>query len=266
MSKSQQQDRVYGIHGATSVLKGSPHRVRRVLIAEGFHGKRLQAIRSLAREQHIAVKSVPRSTLNRITNGALHQGVVLDVDSIIAKTEIELQNAFESWKTPLILSLDAVVDPRNVGACLRTAEGAGVDAVLLGRSRSAPLTETVHRTSVGALESMFVVHVANLVRRLDWFKSHGCWIVGTDHSASTNYSEVDLTTPTVVVVGGEEKGLRKLTASKCDQVVAIPMLGQVESLNVAVATGVLLYEANRQRALVSQSATEGTNAATDTAH
>ncbi|MCY4143112.1 MAG: 23S rRNA (guanosine(2251)-2'-O)-methyltransferase RlmB [Gammaproteobacteria bacterium] len=258
MSRPQSSDRVYGIHGATSVLKESPQRVRRVLIADGFHGKRLQAIRTLAKEQRVAVKSVPRSTLNRITDGAPHQGVVLDVDSIVAKTESELQEVFATWQTPLILGLDGVVDPRNVGACLRTAEGAGVDAVLLGRSRSAPLTDTVYRTSMGALESMFVVHVANLARRLDWLKNQGCWIIGSDHSASTSYSDVDLTVPTVIVTGGEEKGLRALTASKCDQIVGIPMLGQIESLNVAVATGVLLYEAIRQRAQAHQNKEQDT--------
>ena len=251
-SSTTREDRAYGIHSAMALLRDSPHRVRRVLIAEGYHGKRLQTVRTLAKEGQVTVKSVPRSTLNRVSRGAVHQGIVLEIDAAVAKTEHEFEVAFDQWQMPLILALDGVLDPRNVGACLRTAEGAGVDAVLLGKSRSAPLSDVVHRTSTGALDSVFVVQVANLVRRLDWLKDRGCWVVGTDHSATKTYHEADLNAPTVLVVGGEEKGLRALTLSKCDQLVGIPMFGKVENLNVAVATGILLYEARRQRTVVSE--------------
>ncbi|MCY3884771.1 MAG: 23S rRNA (guanosine(2251)-2'-O)-methyltransferase RlmB [Gammaproteobacteria bacterium] len=249
MNQSQSTDRrVYGIHSAMSMLQQSPRQIHRVLLAEGFHGNRLKRIREEALRLGIRVSTVPRSTLDRLARGATHQGVLLETVVAQAKSEQEFEQEFEQWKNPFILVMDGVLDPRNLGACLRVAAAAGVDAVLIGKNRSAPLTEVVHRTSTGALDSVFLVQVSNLARRLDWLKDHGCWVVGTQLNASNNYLKADFVSPTVVVVGGEEKGLRQLTRAKCDHLVSIPMFGNVESLNVSVATGILLYEVQRQRA------------------
>ena len=245
--KRRSDSHVYGIHSAVSMLSTSPRRVRRVLLASGFRGKRLMAVRDLATQNQVRTKIVPRNNLDRIAAGEPHQGVILEIDTFELRTEHEFERAFEEWDAPLILALDGIQDPRNLGACLRTAEGAGVDAVLLTKNRSAPITDVVHRTSTGALDSVFLVGVSNLVRRLDWLKQNGCWVTGTSNDVEVGYTEVDFKVASVLVVGGEEKGMRQLTASKCDHLVSIPMLGDVESLNVAVATGVLLYEAVRQR-------------------
>ena len=248
MNKPQSEDRrVYGIHSALAVLSGSPRKIHRVLIAEGFHGNRLQRIREEAVRQKIKVSLVPRSTLDRLARGATHQGVILETVVSEARSESDFEKAFESWENPLILAMDGVLDPRNLGACLRVAEGAGVDAVLIGKNRSAPLSEVVLRTSAGALESVFVVQVSNLARRLDWLKDRGCWVTGSQLGGTFSYLQADFISPTVLVVGGEEKGLRQLTRQKCDQLVSIPMHGTIESLNVAVAAGILLYEVRRQR-------------------
>lgn len=248
MNTSESNDRrVYGIHSAMSMLRGSPRRIHRVLLAEGFHGNRLQRIREEALRLKVRVSTVPRSTLDRLARGATHQGVVVETVVAEARSEHEFEQAFESWDNPLILAMDGVLDPRNLGACLRVAEGAGVDAVLIGKNRTAPLSDVVHRTSTGALESVFLVQVSNLARRLDWLKERGCWVTGTQLGGSSSYLHADFTSPTVLVVGGEEKGLRQLTRAKCDLLVSIPMYGTVESLNVAVAAGILLYEVRRQR-------------------
>lgn len=240
-------DVVVGIHSAASVLERSPDRVRRVLLAKNWHGKRLHALYELARSQNIKVKPVPRLTLDRIAKGLPHQGIALEVQAFKTRTEIEFEQDCAEWDQPLLLVLDGIQDPRNLGACLRAADGAGVDAVLLGKNRCAPLTEVVHRTSTGVVDSMYLVEVSNIARRLDWLKARGFWLTGAAGDSDTAYSEVDYRGPTAIVVGGEEKGIRQLTAKKCDYIVSIPMYGQASSLNVAVATGVLLYEARRQR-------------------
>lgn len=259
MKNSDSNDRrVYGIHSALSIVQGSPRRVHRVLLADGFHGSRLHRIREEAKRQNIRVSTVPRSTLDRLARGATHQGVIVETVVAEARSEQDFEQAFENWDNPLILAMDGVLDPRNLGACLRVAEGAGVDAVLIGKNRSAPLSDVVHRTSAGALESVFVVQVSNLARRLDWLKDRGCWVTGSQLGGTSSYLKADFVSPTVLVVGGEEKGLRQLTRQKCDQLVSIPMYGTVESLNVAVAAGILLYEVRRQRGAVP----EGTESAT----
>ena len=238
---------VCGIHSVKSFLITQPDKVRRVLIAENFHGAKLHEIVSLAKQNRIQTKPVPRSYLDRIASDVAHQGVVLEIRAFRSNTEADLEEKLDQWNNPLILALDSIQDPRNLGACLRSAEGAGVDAVIVGKNRSAPLTGVVHKTSAGALDSIFLVEVSNLVRCLSNLKEQGCWIVGTSDHSDTHYTAVNYLDPTVLVVGGEAKGLRRLTSEICDQIVSIPMHGAVPSLNVAVATGVILFEATRQR-------------------
>lgn len=238
---------VCGIHSAKSLLTSQPAKVRRVLIADNYHGAKLHELVVLAKKNRIQTKSVPRAFLDGLAPDIAHQGVVLEIRSFQGHSEADLDRALDSWQRPLILALDSIQDPRNLGACIRTAEGAGVDAVVVGKNRSAPVTGVVHKTSAGALDSIFLVEVANLVRSLSQLKERGCWIVGASDHADLQYTSADFREPTVLVVGGEAKGLRRLTADTCDQLVSIPMYGTIPSLNVAVATGIILFEVQRQR-------------------
>ena len=238
---------VCGIHSAKSFLTTQPDKIRRVLVAEKYHGVKLHEIVSLAKQNGIQTKPVPRSHLDRMATNVAHQGVVLEIRAFRSFSETDLDEMLEKWKRPLILALDSIQDPRNLGACLRTAEGAGVDAVIVGKSRCAPLTGVVHKTSAGALDSIFLVEVSNLVRTLSRLKERGCWIVGASDQADQQYIDANCQESTVLVIGGEEKGLRRLTAETCDQIISIPMSGVIPSLNVAVATGIILFEAKRQR-------------------
>lgn len=237
-----------GLKNVRATFKHNPKSIRRLLVAQHYHGAAIQEIKSLARLHAVRVQSVPRVTLDRLTKPGEHQGIIADVSSFALHSEREFEQAFMGWQNPLILALDTVQDPRNLGACLRVADGAGVDAVLLGRNRCAPLTDVVYRTSTGVLDSLFLVQVANLVRTLRWLQDQNCWIVGTDNDEVVPYTAVDYRRPIAMVVGNEGKGLRRLTKEVCDHVVGIPMSGQATSLNVSVATGILLYEVGRQRA------------------
>lgn len=237
-----------GLKNVRATFKHNPKSIRRLLFAQHYHGAAIQEIKSLARLHAVRVQSVPRVTLDRLTKPGEHQGIVVDVSSFELHSEREFEQAFIGWQNPLILALDTVQDPRNLGACLRVADGAGVDAVLLGRNRCAPLTDVVYRTSTGVLDSLFLVQVANLVRTLRWLQDQNCWVVGTDDDEVVPYTAVDYRRPIAMVVGNEGKGLRRLTKEVCDHVVGIPMSGQATSLNVSVATGILLYEVCRQRA------------------
>jgi 23S rRNA (guanosine2251-2'-O)-methyltransferase len=151
---------------------------------------------------------------------------------------------------PLILILDGITDPRNLGACLRTANAVGVDAIIMPKRNSAPLSQVVLKTAQGGAEDLFLVQVTNLARTISWLQSQGVWILGADGDGGIAWDTMDSQGPTALVMGSEGKGLRRLTRSLCDHLVSIPMLGSVESLNVSVATGVLLYEVVRQRRIV----------------
>ena len=166
----------------------------------------------------------------------------------IERDESDLQDIIDSSGAPFLLILDGVQDPHNLGACLRTADGAGVDAVIAPRNRAVGMTETVARISCGASESVPFIQVTNIVRTLKELQKSGVWVVGTaDGAESSSLYDVDFKGPIALVMGAEEKGLRRLTRETCDLVVSLPMLGKVDCLNVSVATGVCLYEALRQR-------------------
>ena len=166
----------------------------------------------------------------------------------IAVDQPDLETILSSTENPFLLVLDGVQDPHNLGACLRTADGAGIHAVIAPRNRAVSITETVSRISCGAAENVPFVRVVNIARTLELLREHGVNLVGTaDGAGSTSLYEVDFTGPTALVLGAEGKGIRRLTQENCDQVVSIPMLGRVDCLNVSVATGVCLYEALRQR-------------------
>jgi 23S rRNA (guanosine2251-2'-O)-methyltransferase len=242
-------DQVFGIHAVEAVLRNDAERVRRLFVQTDRRDPRMAAILQLAAAAKVPVESCERSRLDRMTQDGRHQGIVAETAQAELGSETELELRLPVLPQPLLLlALDGVMDPRNLGACLRCADAAGVGAVLLPKSRSAPLSEVARKAASGAAESLFVVSVSNLVRRLEWLKQQGLWVVGAAGEATLSWHAADLRRPTVLVLGGEGKGLRELTRKTCDQLVSMPMQGAVSSLNVSVATGVLLFEAVRQRA------------------
>jgi 23S rRNA (guanosine2251-2'-O)-methyltransferase len=240
---------IFGIHAVSAALAQSPERIRVLYVQKGRGGdRRKEALAEQARAHGVRVEFVDRAWLDRRADGA-HQGVFAQSQALELADEKALEAAWPDMPGPrLILALDGVQDPRNLGACLRSAGAAGVQAVLLPKRNSAPLTAAALKTAAGVAENLFLVSVSNLARRLDWLKSQGAWVTGAAGEAARAHYEADFRGDTVLVLGGEEKGLKRLTREKCDQLVRIPMAAGVESLNVSVAAGVLLFEAVRQRA------------------
>lgn len=242
-----QLEKVYGLHAVEALLRHHPKRVKRLWIAEGRGDPRMQAVLALASSAKIAVDSIDRATLDEWTEAA-HQGLVAEVTPSQVMGENMLDELLEACTTPpLVLVLDGVTDPHNLGACLRTADAAGVCVVIVPKDRSATLNATVRKVACGAAEVIPLVSVTNLARTLEKLQKKGLWIVGTAGEATQELYEQDLKGPMVLVMGAEGKGMRRLTREHCDYLVRLPMQGSVSSLNVSVATGVCLFEAVRQR-------------------
>ena len=238
---------IYGVHAVRTILERHPARVQTVRLAQQRTDPRVQAIEELARRHHTSVQRLDAHALKQLLGDVAHQGVVADITPLPPWTEDELLTALQSSPAPLLLALDGVQDPHNLGACLRTADACGALAVIVPRDRAAQLTATVRKVAVGAAETTPVVAVTNLVRTLKLLKQAGLWVVGADAAAPKLARETDLKGPVVLVLGAEGAGLRHLTRENCDFLVRLPQLGAVESLNVSVAAGMLLYEAVRQR-------------------
>jgi 23S rRNA (guanosine2251-2'-O)-methyltransferase len=238
-----------GIHAVRVLLSRSPARVRRVLLAGGRDAGRLAELRVLAERCGVSVTTADAAVLERLAEGGRHQGVVAEIEPRAGDPETQLEEALEAAAgPPLLLVLDGVQDPHNLGACLRSADAAGVAAVIVPRDRAAGLTPVVRKVAAGAADAVPLVAVVNLARTLRQLKERGVWLVGTDDAADRSLYQADLGGPLALVLGSEGEGLRRLTRECCDQLVSIPMAGVVESLNVSVAAGVALFEAVRQRA------------------
>jgi 23S rRNA (guanosine2251-2'-O)-methyltransferase len=240
----------YGIHSVRVLLQRSPQRVRQLWLSSSRDAvPRLQELRALAGQAGISVVEADDSQLEKLAGGERHQGVVVEIAPRPEDPETRLEEALESSgdAPPLLLVLDGVTDPHNLGACLRSADAAGVAAVIVPRDRAVGLTPVVRKVAAGAAESVPLVQVVNLARTLRELKQRGVWLVGTSDAAARTLYDVDLSGPTALVLGSEGEGLRRLTREACDELVSIPMAGAVESLNVSVATGVALFEAVRQR-------------------
>jgi 23S rRNA (guanosine2251-2'-O)-methyltransferase len=207
----------------------------------------VRAIDELARRHHRPVQRVDVHALQRLLGDVAHLGVAADITPLPPGTEDQLLAALQSASAPLLLALDGVQDPHNLGACLRSADACGALAVIVPRDRAAQVTPAVRKVAVGAAETTPVVAVTNLVRTLKLLKQAGLWVVGADAAGEKSAYQADLKGPVVLVLGAEGTGLRHLTRQNCDFLVRLPQLGAVESLNVSVAAGMLLYEAVRQR-------------------
>jgi len=241
-------DRLTGIHAVREALQAGSA-FDRIVIAKGRQDTRVEEIVQLARAQNIPVRFEDRGQLDRLANSRDHQGVVaVAAPRPPATLEDILDHANKSkGQMGLIVLLDGVEDPHNLGAVIRTALAAGAHGIVIPERRAAGLTDTVARASAGALAHLPVAKITNLARVMEELKEAGYWLVGLDEDAEKTYTEVDYTSPTGIVMGGEGSGLHELTRKRCDFVVSLPTTGPVKSLNVSVATGVVLFEALRQR-------------------
>lgn len=253
-------ERIHGLHAVRTLLERHPTRVHRVHLARGREDEKIVAILRLAEKTRCPIDRVESARLDSLAGGGVHQGVVAEVQAMEAWDEDQLIAALAASgeaeaasgkaggsSTPLVLVLDGVQDPHNLGACLRTADACGALAVVIPKDRAAPFNATVRKVAAGAAETTPVVRVTNLARALRDLKSAGLWVVGAEAAAARETHEVDLAGPVALVLGAEGSGLRQLTRQHCDVLVRLPALGAVESLNVSVAAGMLLYEAVRQR-------------------
>lgn len=237
---------VFGLQPVLEALRGRQRRIDRVIIADSAQERRIAEIIELCRSAGIVWSRVPRDSFAKYVDlGANTQGVLAFVAAADYVDVDEILNAAND--AALLLLLDGVEDPRNLGAILRVAECAAIDGVIIPERRAVGLTDTVAKSSAGAIEYVKVAKTANLNRLIEELKSRDIWVVGTSVDGTMNYDEWDWTRPTALVMGGEGKGLHRLVGENCDMLVKIPMYGRIDSLNVSVATGVILFEARRQR-------------------
>ena len=240
--------RLTGIHAVREALEaGRP--LERIVIARGRHGERIEELVELARSRGVPLRFESREQVDRLAGVREHQGVVAlaAARQALALEDVLRQGARPDGSKGLLVLLDGVEDPQNLGAIARTSLAAGADGILIPERRAAGLTESVARASAGALAHLPVARVTNLVRAMEQLKEAGYWLVGLDERAAKTYTEVDLTGAVGIVLGNEGKGLHELTRKRCDFLVSIPTIGPVRSLNVSVAAGVVLFEAVRQR-------------------
>ena len=239
---------VYGLHAVTALLEGGG-RVHGIWALDSRHDERLEKVVALAAQHGVSVTRVPRTELDKITQGARHQGVAAQAEAAEIHDEGGLDGLLDGLRVaPFLLVLDGVQDPHNLGACLRSANGAGVHAVIAPKDRSAGLTSVARKVASGAAEATPFVQVTNLARTLRDLKERNIWLVGLTGEADQTLYEMDLKGPLALVLGAEGDGMRRLTKEHCDFLAKLPMAGTVESLNVSVATGIALFEATRQRA------------------
>lgn len=238
---------IVGRNSVTEALKAG-RKISKLYLANTKDAVPLQKIKDLAEGRGITVEIVPPKALNRLAPDSRHQGVVAlaapiayaDLSDVLAELE-------QARKVPFFVLLDGIEDVHNLGAIIRTAECAGVDAVLIPKRRSAPVNETVGKTSAGAIEYMPLVQIGNIAQTLRQLKKNGFWVLGADMDGTVDYFQSDMTAPTVLVIGSEGKGISHLVKETCDVLVQIPMFGHVNSLNASVAAALLIYEGVRQR-------------------
>lgn len=239
---------IYGLHAVQAMLERAPRRVKQLNVQRGRLDARMQAVLDLAASAAIDIERVLPEDLDRLADGGVHQGVVAKVTPSQLWSEDMLVHLLDKEEgVPLLLVLDGVTDPHNLGACLRSADAAGAQAVIIPKDRSASLSPTVRKVACGAAETVPLVAVTNLARTLKQLQQRGLWVVGTAGEADQLLYQVDLKVPTVIVMGAEGAGMRRLTREHCDYLAKLPMAGGVSSLNVSVAAGVCLFEAVRQR-------------------
>lgn len=242
---------IYGIHAVEALLKDKTKNVNNLFVQSGRTARRLQNILTSAHERKIKIQIIAKEKLDAMTDQNRHQGVVAVIaDKARPYKMADLDSLLEQLQEPpFLLILDGVQDPHNLGACLRSADAAGIHAVIIPKDRAVGMTPIVRKVACGAAESVPVTQVTNLARTLQSLKERGVWLYGAAAEARKNIYDIDLKGPIALILGAEDKGLRRLTRENCDALMSIPMLGSVNSLNVSVACGVCLFEAVRQRTI-----------------
>jgi 23S rRNA (guanosine2251-2'-O)-methyltransferase len=234
---------IVGIHPVYEALASGRRRIERIYLARGTFPDKVRRILKLARDQGIPVRKENKDALDRLAGGVAHQGVVA-IAGVAAYTSLDEVLGIPD---PLLVVLDGVQDPHNLGAVIRTSEAAGATGLVVAERRTSPLTAAVSKASAGAVEHLPIARVGNLTATLERMKSDGIWSVGVDPGAKANWTEFDYRVPVAIVLGGEHGGIRRLVRETCDALVGLPMMGRIQSLNVSVAAGIVLYEAVRQR-------------------
>ncbi len=249
-SNRKKSHSVYGLHAVRALLDKRPSAILSAKLLRGSSAGNLPQLARVLENLGVPIEHISRSDLDRLADGGTHQGIVVQTRGLeeIGIRELE-ELVVDRGKSFRGLLLDGVQDPRNLGACLRTADAAGMDAVIVPRNRAAKLTPVALKAATGAAETVRLARVPNIAAALHWLKQAGVWIVGAAEDAQRSVYDSRLEAPIIVAVGGEGRGLRRLTRESCDELVAIPMHGAVASLNVSVAVGVLLFELNRQIAV-----------------
>jgi len=250
--RSSSQNIVYGLNAVMEALRAGKRPIDSITILESARPDRIKLLLDLARQKRIPIHRVPRLDLDRNLGEARHQGVVARIAAMRYADADELLESLETKigtpDPPFVMGLDGIEDPRNMGSILRTAECAGVHGVFIPERRATGLTDVVAKVAAGALEYVPVARVTNLVRLIEQLKERNIWVVGAAAEAELNYTDWDWKLPTAIFLGSEGSGLHRLVRERCDSLVRIPVLGHIESLNVSVVAGILLYEALRQRA------------------
>jgi len=244
-------DLVYGIHAVRHLLERAPEQILEAWVQESAHGEALAGIQEKLRNLGVATHRANPATLDKLSHNGVHQGVIVR-SRRPAEDSIGLEDLLADTAMPLVLVLDGVQDPHNLGACLRTAAAAGATAVVIPRDRAVGLNETVRKVASGGAEVVPLIRVVNLARALEAMKQAGVWLVGCDAGAPASVYQTDLNRPLALILGAEGSGLRRLTREHCDYLATIPMPGPIESLNVSVSAGICLFEALRQRTVASE--------------
>lgn len=244
-----QQEWLYGIHALEAVIEREPERLIELFVLKGRDDKKIHNIVNQARRFGASVQFCQRKVLDEKVNGEQHQGVVAKAKPGKQYDEKDLADIVSSQAMPFLLVLDGVTDPHNLGACLRTADAAGVHALVVPKDKSASLTPIARKVACGAAEVVPLIQVTNLSRTLKDLQKQGVWVVGTAGEAEQTIYAGKMTGPMALVMGAEGKGMRRLTRENCDELIKLPMAGSVSSLNVSVATGICLYEIVRQRGI-----------------
>ncbi len=240
--------KIFGIHAVQAALDYSASHIKQVWLDDQRNDKRHAALTDQFKRLGLLVEKCNRKKLDKMADGKNHQGVVAEVEMPGVHSENELKHIVTSMtEMPFFLVLDQVQDPHNLGACLRTADAAGVHGIIITKDNSTGITPTVCKVACGAAELVPVYQVTNLARTLRWFKEQNIWVMGATGETEESIFSSDLTIPLVLVMGTEGTGMRRLTQQQCDFLVKIPMIGKVESLNVSVAAGIMIYEVFKQR-------------------
>jgi len=245
----KKNEKIYGIHSVTEFIRVSPDRIINIWMQESINLAFKTLIHEVAKNNNLSVQKTKKDRLDKIIGNKNHQGIIVEAKRLSEKNSDNLENILNIHKDskPIYLILDSIQDPHNLGACIRTSVAAGVSAIIIPKDRAVQVNETVKKVACGAAENISIVTVVNLVRTLKKMKEAGIWIIGTSSDTKESIYNLDLNIPIAIVIGGESTGIRSQVLKECDFIGSLPINENIESLNASVATGIVLYEAVRQR-------------------